>query len=138
MNGTKNQGHRKQADSGPLPLFMQGWMEAILAVAANYQIDTSRERLRVDAAWAAGGDLSADDLRQCIRQMARQAGLIVTEVAPDLKRLTAWRLPLVLQLRGGQVAVITALADDGLRLLLSGDEGGESTYTLAELQPELR
>lgn len=137
MNGTKNQGHRKQADSGPLPLFMQGWMEAILAVAANYQIDTSRERLRVDAAWAAGGDLSADDLRQCIRQMARQAGLIVTEVAPDLKRLTAWRLPLVLQLRGGQVAVITALADDGLRLLLSGDEGGESTYTLAELQPEL-
>lgn len=137
MNGSMNQGHRRPAGAGPQSLLMQGWLEAILAVAAHYQIDTSRERLCVDAAWAADGELSADDLRQCIRQMARQAGLTVTEVAPDLQRLTAWRLPLILQLRGGQVAVVTALAEDGLRLLLSGDEGGESTYTPAELQSEV-
>jgi ATP-binding cassette subfamily C protein LapB len=115
---------------------MQGWLDAVLAVAAHYQIDTSRERLRVDAAWAADG-MSSEDLRHCIRQMAQQAGLAVTEVAPDLTRLTAWRLPVAVQLRGGQVAVVTALTEGGLRLLLSGDEGGESTHTLAELQPEV-
>lgn len=137
MSGTMNQETSGQASAKPLLPLMQGWLDAVLAVAAHYQIDTSRERLRVDAAWAADGDLSAEDLRHCMRQMAQQAGLALTEVAPELARLTAWRLPVAVQLRGGQVAVITALTEGGLRLLLSGDEGGESTHTLAELQPEV-
>ena len=87
---------------------LDSWLDAVLMVAAHYQIDTSRERLRVDAAWAADG-MSSEDLRHCMRQMAQQAGLAVTEVAPDLARLTAWRLPVAVQLRGGQVAVVTAL-----------------------------
>lgn len=136
MNDAMNQGAVEQASAKQLPPLMQGWLDAVLAVAAHYQIDTSRERLRVDAAWAADG-MSSEDLRHCMRQMAQQAGLAVTEVAPDLTRLTAWRLPVAVQLRGGQVAVVTALTEGGLRLLLSGDEGGESTHTLAELQPEV-
>lgn len=136
MNDAMNQVAAEQASVKQLPPLMQGWLDAVLAVAAHYQIDTSRERLRVDAAWAADG-MSSEDLRHCIRQMAQQAGLAVTEVAPDLTRLTAWRLPVAVQLRGGQVAVVTALTEGGLRLLLSGDEGGESTHTLAELQPDV-
>ncbi|WP_057091969.1 type I secretion system permease/ATPase [Comamonas thiooxydans] len=136
MNDAMNQVAAEQASAKQLPPLMQGWLDAVLAVAAHYQIDTSRERLRVDAAWAADG-MSSEDLRHCMRQMAQQAGLAVTEVAPDLTRLTAWRLPVAVQLRGGQVAVVTALTEGGLRLLLSGDEGGESTHTLAELQPDV-
>ncbi|WP_182286406.1 type I secretion system permease/ATPase [Comamonas testosteroni] len=136
MNEAMNRIAAEQASSKQLPPLMQGWLDAVLAVAAHYQIDTSRERLRVDAAWAADG-MSGEDLRHCLRQIAQQAGLAVTEVAPDLMRLTAWRLPVAVQLRGGQVAVVTALTEGGLRLLLSGDEGGESTHTLAELQSEL-
>lgn len=136
MNDAMNQIAAEQASSKQLPPLMQSWLDAVLAVAAHYQIDTSRERLRVDAAWAADG-MSSEDLRHCIRQMAQQAGLALIKVAPDLTRLTAWRLPVAVQLRGGQVAVVTALTEGGLRLLLSGDEGGESTHTLAELQPEV-
>ena len=111
---------------------IDGWLDAVLMVAAHYQIDTSRERLRVSAVWQGTGNI-----QETVRQMAQQAGLVLREVAPKLEELSPWRLPVVLQLRGGQVAVVTAITQQGLRLLFSGDQGTESTRSIAELQPEL-
>ena len=111
---------------------IDGWLDAVLMVAAHYQIDTSRERLRVSAVWQGTGNI-----QETVRQMAQQAGLVLREVAPKLEELSPWRLPVVLQLRGGQVAVVTAITQQGLRLLFSGDQGTESTRSVAELQPEL-
>ncbi len=111
---------------------IDGWQDAVLMVAAHYQIDTSRERLRVSAVWQGTGNI-----QETVRQMAQQAGLVLREVAPKLEELSPWRLPVVLQLRGGQVAVVTAITQQGLRLLFSGDQGTESTRSVAELQPEL-
>ena len=110
------------APTATLAPLVQGWLDAVLAVAAHYQIDTSRERLRVDAAWqGAREDLSgntggntegnSEALWACIRQMAQQAGLSVHQVEPRLAQLTAWRLPVAVQLRGGQVAVVFHRAD---------------------------
>ncbi|WP_237288472.1 hypothetical protein [Variovorax sp. PAMC 28711] len=72
-----------------------GWLEAVLVVAAHYQLDASRERIRVDVRWN-GRQPIADSARQ----MARQAGLTLRDVAPQLDRLTPWRLPVVVQLAG--------------------------------------
>ena len=122
---------------------LDGWLDAVLAVAAHYQIDTSRERLRVSATWQStgqggGAGAGAVDLQEAIRQMAQQAGMVLREVAPRLDELSPWRLPVVLQLRGGQVAVVTAMTDQGLNLVFSGDQGAETLRTAAELQPELQ
>ena len=99
-----------------------GWLDAVLAVAAHYQLDASRERIRVASLWN-----SAQPVGDGARHMARQAGLSLSFVAPKLARLNAWRLPAVVQLSGGQVAVITALTAQGLCLAFSGDSGAETT-----------
>lgn len=110
-----------------------GWLEAVMAVAAHYQLDASRERIRVAANW--NSSLAPEE---SARHMAQQAGLTLRVVAPRLDQLTPWRLPAVVQLQGGQVAVITAITTDGLRLIFSGDQGAESTRTLAQLQPHVQ
>ncbi|MFC4298943.1 type I secretion system permease/ATPase [Castellaniella hirudinis] len=119
------------ADPGSdrLPQPLAGWLDAVLAVAGHYRLDVSRERLRVALSW---NDPRA--LQRGVREAARQAGLRLRWVEPRLDGLSAWRLPLAVQLRDGQVAVIVAVAPDGLRLSLSGDQGLESTIPADELR----
>lgn len=111
---------------------LAGWVDAVLAVAAHYHLDASRERIRMEAAWAGG------DERQAVQALARQAGLHLRWVHPDLGGLHAWRLPVVVELRDGQVAVITAITAEGFRVLYSGDGGLESTVPVAQLAPQLQ
>lgn len=110
-----------------------GWCEAILTVAAHYRLDASPEHIRVSARW----NLQAPIERQA-REMARQAGLSLQLVRPRLDELTAWRLPVVIELDDGQVAVVSALTAEGLRLQFSGDGGAGTVRAVAELQPHLR
>lgn len=70
------------------PELLAGWVDAVLAVAAHYHLDTSRERIRGAAAWS-----DHEDIGERVRQMARQAGLTVRQVAPRLDTLSPWRLP---------------------------------------------
>jgi ATP-binding cassette subfamily C protein LapB len=110
-----------------------GWLDAVLSVASHYQLDASRERIRVAAQWS-----KHSDPLDTVRQMALQAGLSFTPVQPQFEALSPWRLPVIVQLLDGQVAVITALTTEGVRLSLSGDQGAELSYTVAQLQPELK
>ncbi|RYF83157.1 MAG: type I secretion system permease/ATPase [Comamonadaceae bacterium] len=121
------------AASGQLPPLQTGWLDAVLAVAAHYHLDASRERIRVTADW--NSNLALDE---SVRQMAQQAGLSLRWVDTRLSELNPWRLPVVMQLAGDQVAVITAITADGLRLLFSGDQGAETVHTVAELQPHVQ
>lgn len=115
--------------SGHLPEPLSGWLDAVLRVAAHYQLDASRERLRVALSWS-----STQEMQNSVRDAARQAGLRLRWVKPRLKGLSDWRLPVAVQLDDGQVAVITAAAGDGLNLAFSGDEGLESTISAGELR----
>lgn len=114
-------------------LLQAGWRDAVLAVAAHYQLNASPEHIRVAAQWSAQAPIQAQ-----ARQMARQAGLSLQMVQPDLAALTPWRLPVVVQLEGGQVAVITAIARDGLTLLFSGDGGASVTRRAEDLQAHVQ
>lgn len=111
---------------------LEGWLEAILAVATHYQLDVSRERLRVGASWNGSGRLQA-----ALRKTARQAGLQLRWVRPSLDGITSWRLPIAVELRDGQVGVITAVSKQGLQIVFSGDEGLASTTTPEALRAEL-
>lgn len=111
---------------------LEGWLEAILAVAAHYHLDVSRERLRVGASWSGSGQLQA-----ALRETARQAGLKLCWVRPRLSGITSWRLPIAVELRDGQVGVITAMSQQELQIVFSGDEGLATTVAAEELQASL-
>lgn len=110
-----------------------GWRDAVLMVAAHYQLKASPEHIRVAARWSAHTPIEAQ-----AREMARQAGLSLQFVQPTLAGLTPWRLPVVVQLAGEQVAVITGIVEDGLTLLFSGDGGAGTTRRIDELQPHVQ
>ena len=109
-----------------------GWLHAILTVAGHYQLDASAEHIRTFASWS-----DQRKLRIHVQQMAQHAGLAVRWLAPSLKGLTSWRLPLVAQLDDGQVLVIASMTEAGLRVFVSGDQGLESEYTLEQLEPHI-
>ena len=109
-----------------------GVLDAVLAVATHYQLNTAREHLRVAAQWS-----SSQNTLELMHQTALQAGLSFKQVDPLLASLTPWRLPVVVILKDQQVAVITAKTTDGLRLNFSGDQGAESDVSLELLQPQV-
>ena len=60
-----------------------GWLDAVLCVASHYQLDASRERIRVAAQWS-----QHSDPLDTVRQMALQAGLSFSPVQPQLNALS--------------------------------------------------
>src|SRR5690606_7946400 len=111
---------------------LEGWLEAILAVSVHYHLDVSRERLRVSASWSGAGQM-----RQALHESARQAGLQLRWVRPRLNGITPWRLPSAVELRDGQVGGITAMSEQTLHIVFSGDEGLITTVPAEELEPSL-
>lgn len=109
-----------------------GWRDAVLTVAAHYQLNASAEHIRLAAQWHEQAPVENQ-----AREMARQAGLSLQRLQPRLADLNPWRLPVVLQLIGGQVAVATAMSEDELTLAMSGDRGAAITHRIEELQPHV-
>jgi len=114
-----------------------GWVDAIMRVAAHYRIDCSRESIRVAAQWNARGE-GAMPIDRLVPRLARQAGLAMRWVPPDAAKLTSWRLPLVVQLRDGQVGVVTAETAQGFTVSLGGDGGLDTTIPAGELRTSLQ
>ncbi|SPU43084.1 RTX-I toxin determinant B [Brevundimonas diminuta] len=109
------------------------WREAILVMAAHFQLNVSSEHVRLVSDWSEGSSIE-----ERARAMARQAGLSFHKARPELSDLNAWRLPVAIQLDGGEVAVVTSMGADGLTLIMSGDECAEVTHSEASLQPHVR
>ncbi|MEN5144552.1 type I secretion system permease/ATPase [Brevundimonas diminuta] len=109
------------------------WREAILVTAAHFQLNASSEHVRLASDWSEASSIEAR-----VREMARQAGLSFQKVRPKLSDLNAWRLPVAIQLDGGEVAVVTSMGTDGLTLIMSGDGRSEVTHSAASLQPHVQ
>ncbi|TBU89069.1 type I secretion system permease/ATPase [Stutzerimonas kirkiae] len=106
------------ADAGPAPT-QDDWVEAIIAVARHYRLDCSAETLRLAARWniAAGADA-------CLVLVARQAGLGLRFTSLGDSSLSAWRLPMVVEMEDGQVGVLESIDPEGtVGLRLVGDQG---------------
>ncbi|NYT25606.1 type I secretion system permease/ATPase [Alcaligenaceae bacterium] len=116
----------------PLPQLMEGWLDAVLSMAAHYHLNVSRERLRVAMSWG-----SQQEFQDNVREVARQAGLTIRWVKPRLRGLTNWRLPVVVQLRDGQVGVVTTVAKEDLNVAFSGDQGLPSSVAAKDLQASI-
>lgn len=116
----------------PVPAALSGWLEAILKVASYYRLEVSRESLRLASAWDKDHDLALT-----VQALARQAGLVMRFVEPDVQGLTPLGLPVVVQLRDGQVAVVNTMDAERVGLSYGGEGGLDSTLAIDVLKADV-
>lgn len=105
------------------------WIEAILTVAKYYRLECSQENISLTSHW-----LKSSPMSDVLRSMARQAGLSFSVIKLKKNELTSWRLPLVVQFKQGQIAVVDTMDQQGqVGIIYSGDEGVKSSITEQEL-----
>ncbi|NLO52848.1 MAG: type I secretion system permease/ATPase [Gammaproteobacteria bacterium] len=105
------------------------WIDAILMVAKHYRLECSKENISLTSHW-----LKDSPISDVLRGMARQAGLSLSVIKLKENELTSWRLPLVVQFKQGQIAVLDTMDQQGqVGITYSGDEGIKSSITEQEL-----
>lgn len=110
-------------------LSLHGWVDAILQIARHYRLDCSPETIKLAAEWN-----QSTDLKSALTQIARQAGLGIRFCKLNTTSLSAWRLPLVVQLQDEQLAVIESIqADDNVSLSLLSDQGLNTVMSAKKL-----
>lgn len=108
----------------------QPWLQAIIAVAQHYRIQPSEEQIRLQLDWNKYHNL--DDMLALI---TRQVGLNIRQADFSTDVLNPWRLPVVVELKDGQVAVIEKVdAAGNVSLQLSGDQGLSQSFSVQQLQ----
>ena len=80
------------------------WSNAIAFIANHYRQSFSPGTLHAAAEWATQKTLS-----EALRHLARHAGLNCQILSAADQKMSAWRLPLVIQLRDGQIAVVESV-----------------------------
>lgn len=123
----------EKQDTQPLAIASEAdypaWIEAILLVAKHYRLECSKENISLTSHW-----LKDSPMSDVLRGMARQTGLTLSVIKLEKKGLTSWRLPLVVQFKQGQIAVIDTMDQKGqVGITYSGDEGIKSSITEQEL-----
>ncbi len=93
----------------------RGWIEAVMRVATHYGMAISVERIKLDMAW------STDEGRLAI--LARSVSLSIRQIDEGAAALSALRLPLLVEFRGGEVGVIERETSEGFGVVLAGDKG---------------
>lgn len=108
----------------------QPWLQAVIRIAKHYRIEPSEERIRLQLDW--NQLQNADDVLLII---CRQMGLSFKKVKFSPEVLSPWRLPIIVGLQDGQVAVIDKADKDGnVSIQLSGDQGLSQTFSVELLQ----
>ncbi|BCT18954.1 TPA: type I secretion system permease/ATPase [Enterobacter asburiae] len=110
------------------------WLQGMLIIAKHYRLDFSAEHVRVTI-----NHESQSPRQLVLEEMARQLGLGMRMVAAEAVSLDPWRLPLLAEFTGGQIAVINRMDSEGnVSLQFSGDAGLETTLTRDELGARLK
>lgn len=108
---------------------IEAWVEAFHRVAQHYRLAVSSQSVKLSGLWQDG---SNDTDR--IRTLARGAGLGVRFAEPGDLSLSNWRLPVIAQLRSGELAVITAMGAEGdVSAIVTGEGGLQNSVSLHDL-----
>ncbi|MCL2894274.1 type I secretion system permease/ATPase [Brenneria tiliae] len=109
------------------------WAGAVGYVAGHYRLAFSPGALQAGAQW-----LQERSFPQALQHLARQAGL-TARVLQQHQDISAWRLPLAIQLADGQVGVIEQFdGQDTVSLCFMADGNQLSQLSLSRLLPEIR
>lgn len=112
----------------------QLWLQAVLSIAKHYRIDVSEERIRLQLDWN-----PHQDLNSILTLMTRQLGMSFRQVKFSEDLLNPWQLPIIVELKQGQVAVIDKIDAQGqLSLQFSGDHGLSQIYSTELLKEHIQ
>ena len=112
----------------------QPWLQAVLAIAKHYRIESSAERIRLQLDWNPNQNL--DDV---LSIMSRQVGMSLRKAEFSRDLMNPWRLPVVVEFLGGQVGVIEKADSEGnVSIQFSGDEGLSQTVALDVLEKNVK
>lgn len=110
----------------------EAWLDALRHVAQHYRLPMSMQATRQAARWD-----KAQSEEERIRGLARNVGLRVKFSNPDSVRLSSWHLPIIVQMKDGSVAVVTALGSSNrASVIFAGDRGLETPVPFADLLGE--
>ncbi|KNC93358.1 type I secretion system permease/ATPase [Trabulsiella odontotermitis] len=110
------------------------WLQAMIGVAHYYRLDFSPEHVRVTINYESQ---SPRDL--VLKDMARQLGLGLRIIPAKVAYLDPWRLPLIAEFDGGQIAVINRMdADGNISLQFSGDDGLDTVLTRDDVASRMK
>lgn len=97
----------------------QPWLNAVLTIAKHYRIEPSEERLRLQLDWNPNQNI--DD---ALSTVCRQIGLSLRKNTFSAELLNPWRLPLLIEMKNGQVGVLDKVdAEGNASIQFSGDQG---------------
>lgn len=110
------------------PRFCQErWLEALRLVAQYYRLPLSVQGVKLAA--ASIDPNSTDEMK--LHAMARRMGLGIKLVDPQNINLSNWHVPFILELTGGQLAVVHKISTDReAGVWLSGEQGLEHAFPL--------
>lgn len=111
----------------------QQWLKVILVIAKHYRKNISEERLRLDLSW-----MKSTTTEEVIHYFTQQVGLNYKQYPFAMKYLDPWHLPLVLEFKQGQIAVLQQMSADGQATLqFAVEDGLHQTIALSELQQQI-
>lgn len=109
------------------------WAQAMTHIANHYRVACSPGAIQANAPWFAGKSRAT-----ALSQLARQAGLSFHALNTATQAFGQWHLPVVAELRDGQLMVIEHFnGEDTLDVFIIAEEGQRNRLTIAELLPEI-
>ena len=117
------------ADATPV----DSWLDMLQQVARHYGLPNSGQVAKLTGLWAG---LDGEQAR--VRGMARALGLSVRfRPVGGREPLTGWRLPMIVRMADGALALVTAIGEDGVATLtLSGEAGLMAHRPIADIARE--
>lgn len=100
----------------------EAWIGALRFVANHYRLPMSIQAVRLSTFWS-----KSHSTHELVKELARQVGLNTSFLEIDQANLSSWQLPVVIELDGGQVGVITSLSVDGTAGICFPVDGGRET-----------
>jgi ATP-binding cassette subfamily C protein LapB len=100
---------------------IDAWLDLLQQVARHYGLPNSEQGARLAGLWAGAGGEHAK-----VRDMARVLGLSVRFRVPAAGEnlLSGWRLPIIVRMEDGGMALLTAISDEGVATLSLAGDGG--------------
>lgn len=116
-----------------VPRNITDWVDGIVYIARYYRQNFSAGALYAESEW-----LQKRPLSEAISQMAKLAGLNCQWLSSSENNLSSWRLPLLIQLEDGQVAIIESLTKEGrVGLRFIQELTLQSQFPLEDLIPNI-
>ncbi|MFB0713570.1 type I secretion system permease/ATPase [Buttiauxella noackiae] len=113
---------------------LSNWAHAISHVAAHYRVVCSPGTIQANAPW-----FKDKGLLSALTQLSRQAGLSFHLLSAPELAIAQWRLPVIVDLKNGQLAVIEHFdGENTVDICVIDNERQTNRVALSELLPEIR